>query len=669
MPARNDFVRWRWEWPALAVIAPIGVALRVARLDLGWFGVDQARDIAIALDIVGGGPWPTIGPTMRRVTRLGALYHYFWALPYLVSHDPIAGYVFAACLSTAALVLTWLVARRLWGGAAGVVTAAVAAAHPVWVIDGRICWAPAALPFVAILLVWLLLGNRPDGTSAPGGARVVLIGAVLGLAVQLHITMAGWVVGVGLLLLLDRLPLRALGAGALAAAIVGAPALWAMIAPTETGESGLAALPGRGPLAPLAPRLVAIGTLPARVLVGLGDWGGGRGPRTLVAAATGVLLVLVVGGLVRLLIATVRGDRAARTVLIPAAVTALLVLGLPGDAWYYYLDSVLPLWALAAGAFVGTASSSPGSGLREVRAAERSPGVGRRVAVWGALAAALILAGGTARWLRRVAIAQYIPVDPVWLTLDGRPGRDAPSPGRIVTLAGKRRVGALAAALGGDVAEVWRRLHGPAFADATGDNGFWVRFALDGVGHDAAASGSAAHDGGGAHLAFWYADDPVAVALTALPATPRIDVARAGPLVAVTYRPRLDYASCQGDGRAVTVPIRVVPDPRRYGDGTPELPAELPQHVTCRLRDEVAEAGEDEQRLTASLGGNGTVRLSTDTREGVAGHESSLCVPLHGVAAVRLDVERNPDARADLDLYDVPAGTGCERTATPAPER
>ena len=38
-----------------------------------------------------------------------------------------------------------------------------------------------------------------------------------------------------------------------------------------------------------------------------------------------------------------------------------------------------------------------------------------------------------------------------------------------------------------------------------------------------------------------------------LPATPRLDIARAGPLVVLTYRPRLDYASCQGDGRAVTV--------------------------------------------------------------------------------------------------------------------
>ncbi len=659
MPARNDFVRWRWEWLALAVIATIGVALRVARLDLGWFGVDQARDVAIALDIVGGRSWPTIGPTMRRVTRLGALYHYFWALPYLLSHDPIAGYRFAAGLSTAALVLTWLVARRLWGPVAGVVTAAVAAAHPVWVIDGRICWAPAALPFIAILLVWLTLGRRGDARPVVGATRAAAIGAVLGLAIQLHITMLGWVAGIGVLLLLDRPGLRTLASGAIAGAIVGAPALWAMIAPAAALESGLTALPARAPLAPIGPRLVAVATLPARLLYGLGNWGGARGAPTLVAAATGVLAVLVTAGLLRLLLDTLRRDRGARTVLLPPAVTGLLVVGLPGDAWYYYLDSLLPLWVLAVGALVA-APVSTGNALLGSRAASRSPGAGRRVVAWSALGAALLLAGGTAQWLRRVAAAQYMQVDPLWLTLDGRPGRDARSPGRIVTLDTKRRAAVLAAALGGDAEDVWRRLHGPALADATGDNAFWVRFAV------AHPPDGASTTRDGEQLAFWYADDPTAVTLSESPARSDVRVARVGPLVAATYRSRIDYASCRnGDGGAVAMPIRVFPDPRRYGDGTPELPATLPERVSCLLR--AAEEGSAARRVIASLGGVGTVRLGTDTQEGVAARETSLCVPA-GAIGLRLDVARVDDVRADLDLYDLPPGIACA-PGVPAPER
>jgi hypothetical protein len=436
-----------------------------------------------------------------------------------------------------------------------------------------------------------------------------------------------------------------------------------MIAPTDAVESGLAALPGRGPLGSLVPRLAAMATLPARLLVGLGNFGGG-GARTLVAAATGVVAVFVVGGLLRLAVATVRADRGARTVLVPSVLTGVLVLILPGDAWYYYLDSLLPFWALAAGALVGDAAA-PTGGLRDGRATERG-GRGRRFAVWVALVAALVLASGSARWLRRVALAEYIPVDPIWLTLDGRPGRDAPSPGRILTLDAKRRAGALAAALGADAGDVWLRLHGPAYADATGDNGFWVRFAID-----QRIAGRAPGDDvpPGAHVAFWYGDDPLGAALAALPPAPALAVTRVGPLVAATYRPRIDYAACQGDGGVQPLPIRVLPDPRRYGDGTPELPAALPHHVVCPLRDGAGTAASDaEQRLTAALGGAGTVRVSTDTRDGVAARESSLCVPAHGAGTVRLDVALDAGARADLDLYELPPGIGCERTQPAVPE-
>src|SRR3954468_12044479 len=126
----------RWELPALVVVAGVGLALRFVRLDAGWFGVDQARDVATALDIASGTSWPLVGPTMRRVTRLGALYHYFWALPYVAWRDPLAGYWFAALLSTGAAILAWSIARRCFGPTAALATAAVAAAHPVWVIDG-----------------------------------------------------------------------------------------------------------------------------------------------------------------------------------------------------------------------------------------------------------------------------------------------------------------------------------------------------------------------------------------------------------------------------------------------------------------------------------------------------------------------------------------------------
>jgi len=635
-----------WEAPALAVIACVAVALRFVRLDLGWFGVDQARDVAIALDIVTGRAWPTIGPTMRHVTRLGALYHYFWALPYLASRDPIAGNWFAACLSTAALLLTWYVARRSWGPHAGVVTAAVAAAHPVWLIDGRMYWAPAALPFMAALLTVAMLGPLRRG-------RMIAIGALVGIAVQLHLTMVAWAAGVALLVLVDRVRPRVLLPGIVAAALVGAPALWAMLTASATAESGLAALPSRAPHPALTPRLAALVTLPARIVAGLGGWTDVEPGGWLLGAATLVVAIAIAAGLVRLLWLALRGDRPARAVLVPGLVTSLLVISLPGDAWYYYLDSALPLWALAAGAlFVN----------RETAA--RAPARTRAIGIVAVLAASGALAICTADWLWRVAADGYMTIDPSRLTLDGRPGRDAAAVGRVTTLAVKRQA-ALLAAVGGDFDGVWQRLHGPALADATGDNGFWLRWTLEHVPPRPSADTSL-------HVGFWYGDDPTARALAHAPPSAAVERTRIGPLLGVRYRPAIDYAACRGDGVATLVPIRIAPDPHRYGDGTPALPTALPARLTCPLRADAdgsdagatdssatTAAAHPQRRIVAALGGEGTVALAADGRDAQAAQTAALCVPTTA-AAVHLAIERPRGAPAELDLYDVPLGIGCD---------
>ncbi len=651
----------RWEAPALAAAACVGVTLRCVRLDLGWFGVDQARDVATALDIVSGRSWPLVGPTMRRVTRLGALYHYFWSLPYVLWRDPIAGYWFAACLSTVAFVVTWYVARRLWGPRAGVVTAAVAAVHPVWVIDGRICWAPAALPFVGVLLILVMLGE-------PSRGRMALVGVLLGLAIQLHLTMVGWAAGIGLLVLLDRVPPRTLLLGIVAGAVVAVPAVWAIFAASAAMESGLGALPTRAPPAPFGPRLVATAMLPARIVAGFGRWNDAAATGTLLGAAALVLAIVIAGGLVRLLVGALRGAREARVVLVPGLVTTLLVLGLPGDAWYYYLDSALPLWALAAGALVGTRRSETARGGARLRTA----------VAMGALAACAVLAVEVGDWLWRVRAAGYVPVEPVWLTLDGRPGRDASSRGRVTTLEVKRRAALVAATLDGDFDTLWNRIHGPALADATGDNGFWVRWSLD----EAATRGRDASSSDSRHLAFWYVDDPTALALAAAPPDAAVELTRIGPLLAVRYPSILDYGTCGDDGATARVPIRVVPDPRRYGDGTPALPATLPSRLSCALRaasvtrasaGAVADAGShaEARQVVAALGGEGTVAIAADGRSTPPAQVAALCVARADTAAVRLTIERRPDAPAELDLYDVPLGVGCggsPAAAAPATE-
>ncbi len=106
---------------------------------------------------------------MRRVTSLGALYYYVWALPHLVSDDPLAAYRFAAVLGVLALAGTWAFARRAWGARAALVSLAVLATARIAVIDGRVAWAPAALPGDGRAPA--LAARRSRDRRTDGGAR------------------------------------------------------------------------------------------------------------------------------------------------------------------------------------------------------------------------------------------------------------------------------------------------------------------------------------------------------------------------------------------------------------------------------------------------------------------------------------------------------------------
>jgi len=293
---------------------------------------------------------------------------------------------------------------------------------------------------------------------------------------------------------------------------------------------------------------------------------------------------------------------------------------LPGEVWYYYLDATLPLWALAAGALFA------GAGRRPFGAA----------ATCAVVLAALVPAAASALWLRAVGAHGYLVLDPAALTLDGAGGRDAAVAGRLVTAGVKRAVAAAVAVEPAPFAERWLTVHGPGFDDATGDNGFWLARAST---VDAAPTAIR-------HATLWYRDDPAAPR-TALAGGTLADV---GPFVVARYQPVILYDRCRDANGAVRVPIRVVPDPRRYGDGTPARPATLPARVECAIA-----AGRGGVRVVAAVGA-GTVTLEgPDGARGVTDRISTLCIP-RGDAPVTfaVAVARPDGVPAELDVYERP---------------
>jgi hypothetical protein len=608
-----------FELAAVATLLVVGAGLRFWRLDLGWFGVDQARDIQTALDIAAGQDWPTVGPTMRRITSLGALYHYFWALPHLLSEDPLAAYRFAAGLGVVTLLLAWGFARGSWGRRAGLVTLAILATSPLAVIDGRVAWAPAALPVVAMVVLWLLVGK-------PTAWRLGALGAVLGIAIQLHLTMVAWGAAALLLVVGSRPPWRGLAAAALACAVIGFPAAYAAL--TNAGQdAGLATLPTRGPLPDVPARLAAALALGWRVPSAFWQWSDAPEPWPLLARAAGVLLAGVgVLGLARLAVAARGRARPAIVVLTVLGCQLAMVALLPGEVWYYYLDAALPLWALAAGACVAPTQAEAAGGRR--RALDVTAAI--------VMAAALALGGRGARWLGESARHDYLMLNPAGLTLDGASGRDAAVPGRLVAAGVKRAVAATIAVEPVPFATRWLATHGPAFDDATGDNGFWLFHASS----EAAAAGPVTH------AALWYRDDPAAPTRP----VPGFELVTVGPLVVARYRTTIAYDACRDEHGPVVVPVRVVPHPRRYGDGTMARAATLPSRIDCVLA-----AGGGATRVVAAVSaGTVTLRDATGTRSPAA-RESTLCIRRGAQPApVAIEVALPAGTAADLDLYERP---------------
>lgn len=602
----------RRELVLAALLLALGAGLRCWRLDLGWFGIDQARDVQTALDIAAGRDFPVVGPTMRRVTSLGALYHYVWTLPQLASDDPLASYRFAAGLGVATLVATWFLARRWWGPRAAIVALAVLATLPIAVIDGRVAWAPAALPPAATALLALF--------AAPATpARLAVLGAMLGVAVQLHLAMTAWVVAAAVLVLARRPSPGALVAGLAGGIATGFPAAYAALA-NAGHDAGLATLAGRGPLPDVAARLAAVWRLEWRVPDAFWQWADAPAPLPAVTCGLAALITTAaLLGCVRAAGRGLRGDRLAAALVVAGACQLGLVVLLPGEAWYYYLDALLPVAALAAGVLVADGAW---------------PALGRAAAAV-VVAAAVLLGGWSGLWLATIARHGYLVLAPAALALDGAGGRDAAAPGRLLTLGVKRDLAALLAADPAPFADRWESIHGPAVDDATGDNGFWLARA-------AAPSGAAPPP---RHAVLWYRDDPSAPAQ----ATSRFTIVDVGPLRVARYRQAIVYTSCRdADGAPVVVPIRVLPAPRRYGDGTIARPAVLPERITCDL--DVPETG---VRVVAAVG-SGTVEVEEEgARHGDSGATSSVCIG-GGPRRTRVVVILGAAASGEVDLYERP---------------
>jgi 4-amino-4-deoxy-L-arabinose transferase-like glycosyltransferase len=217
---------------ALALIAVMlaGAWFRFSALDATRLNYDRAYPVYQALTIAQGHlAWRSLNTSLGFPNPPGLSYVFapFMLLPGDLA--PLAALACASALSLAGVALAYDLVRRMLGAPAGLVAAAALAINPWAQYYGRGTWVQGPLITGAIAVAWLLWPVLVPGEDARGpqhpALRTFLAVVVLGLVMQTYLlayVLAGQV-ALALLAFRQRVPARALLAGALVALAVSAP--------------------------------------------------------------------------------------------------------------------------------------------------------------------------------------------------------------------------------------------------------------------------------------------------------------------------------------------------------------------------------------------------------------------------------------------------------------
>ena len=548
---------------ALLFVLAVSGVLRLLWIDAGWFGADQARDLTWAELIAQGQETPLVGPPMRNRVHLSAFYYYFWAIPFYVAATPVAAYLFAAVQGVVTTGLVFLLGTRIADYRTGLAAALVFATMPLAVIDGRIAWAPAALPLLTAATLLALSEFLERKTLLPA-----LFAAVFScLAVQLHLAGAVLVLltAIAVLSAAGRLGARGIFLTAVAGLVVLLPTLWAFTVPVSP------AVDGPGPESTAAGRWQDLLFVAERALSGLSP-SSDLLPR---GVAVWMHFESIWIGLV-LLCAAVAGWLAS-SFLRPAsvllsvgllAVTFLAVGLLPWEAWYYYLDVAFVPAALVVG-------------LVLIRVLGRA---GWFLLVPLAVARAVLLLW----WVHAAHADGFVAVQTDLLRLGGSAPTNTSARARVPTLATRTEVfETLVGDLGLFPPSIWSRVHGPGLSDLDTANGYFAQRAFSTLASGKNAPAEARE------VILAYPGQVPRAWRSAMP-----EPFRVGPFEALVYEPWLDIAAgrllgCGGG----PVPMRPAPTPLDYGTGSLprtrwpcarpeiEIPVESPAGaVVARLR-------------------------------------------------------------------------------------
>jgi len=188
-------------WVAVVALVVLGACLRLWDLSLVEFRHDSAWWALDGQRILQGGHLPLIAQQVGSMSvpfYNGPFFGYLTALAFAVAGgQPLAMSAVVALCNAAAILLTFLLGRRLYSPLVGLLSAALMSVAPWLVLYGRMFWPQALFPLLmplAFLTLLLAVERQRWGWY-------LLFGVLLGIGVQLHLSVLA-VVGTGALYIL-----------------------------------------------------------------------------------------------------------------------------------------------------------------------------------------------------------------------------------------------------------------------------------------------------------------------------------------------------------------------------------------------------------------------------------------------------------------------------------
>ena len=185
----------------LVLVLLISGVLRLNSLSMMEFRHDSAYWALDGYRILQGDYYPLVGQqvgSVRTPLYNGPALSYITAITFAIfGYHPLAVSVLIATLNVFGIYLVYLIGYRLYSRNVGLVMATLASVSPWMVLYGRMFWPQSLFPFLIPLAILCLI----EALEKDRFIYYVLFGVLLGLGVQLHLSMLA-IVATGVLIVL-----------------------------------------------------------------------------------------------------------------------------------------------------------------------------------------------------------------------------------------------------------------------------------------------------------------------------------------------------------------------------------------------------------------------------------------------------------------------------------